>query len=377
MDLLCYTSSLGSGGAEKLCQRIANVISQNGHDVTVAVARQGGSYECDLSSDVSFVVLSNGWLNSSTWRLMRSVRPLRRYIANNQPDVVFSLMDHVNVRLMRALGGLDNPPPSVLSVHNNPKRRFGNEASWRNRVLFWRMKRSYPDADRVVAPSKGVAEHYQEMGLLREEQLSVIYNAGVDDAVYEAQKEPLCSQTPPEDTPLLVACGSLTRQKGYPYLLDAFKKVRGRIGAELWILGEGDRRNEIETQIRELGLEEAVTLLGFRENPFKFMAAADVFVLPSLWEGFGIVLVEAMACGTPVVATDCPHGPGEIITHEETGLLVPPANDDALSETLLRLLGNKNLREQLAGNGQERAQDFHAETVGQQYLDLFEDVIAG
>lgn len=376
MDILFYTSSLGGGGAEKHVQRVANALQDRGHRITVAVARKGGSYEEDLSDGVELRVLSTGWLNSSTWRLVRSVRPLRRYLREQCPDIVCSVMDHVNVRLIRALRGLSNPPPSILSVQNNPERHFGDESDWRNRVLLWRMKRSYPHADCIVALSKGVAESLKSVGLSEDEKLSIIYNAGVDNAVYDARQEPLRLETPPDGTPLLVACGSLTRQKGYPYLLDAFGRVRDRREAELWILGEGDRREKIENQIQELGLEKAVTLVGFRENPFKFMAAADVFVLSSLWEGFGNVVVEAMACGTPVVATDCPYGPGEIIKHEENGLLVPPANDEALSEALLRLLRNKNLREQLAEDGQERAQDFHAETIGRKYLSLFEEVIA-
>lgn len=376
MDILLFTSSLGAGGAEKLCQRLANVMSQRGHQVAVAVARQGGRYESDLSGEVELLVLSEGWIDSSTWRLIRSVRPLRRYLSEQHPDIVLSFMDHVNVRLIRAVKDLNDPPPVVLSVHNNPQIRFGGDAGLRNRVLFWRMKRSYPHADRIVSVSKGVAKQLKEMGLTTDDQACVIYNATVDEALYKAKQEPLRTHTPPENAPLLLACGSLTRQKGYPYLLEAFRDIRDQRDVKLWILGEGDKREEIEEQIRALSLEEDVMLLGFRENPFKFMAAADVFVLSSLWEGFGNVIVEAMACGAPVVATDCPYGPGEIISHEENGLLVPPANAGALSEAVGRLLEDKNLRGQFAEHGRERAQDFHAKAIGEQYLDLCEEVVA-
>jgi glycosyltransferase involved in cell wall biosynthesis len=158
-------------------------------------------------------------------------------------------------------------------------------------------------------------------------------------------------------------------------LLEAFQKTLLQEEAELWILGEGSERPKIEAQIERLNIEENVSLFGFRENPFKFMAAADIFVLPSLWEGFGNVIAEAMACGTPVVSTDCPHGPGEIITHGENGLLVPPANPDALSKALLQLLEDQDLRRELSKNGERRAQDFHVSEIGRQYLDLFREVI--
>nr|WP_260169716.1 glycosyltransferase [Salinibacter ruber] len=366
---------MGGGGAEKHVQRIANEIQHQGQRVTVAVARSGGSYEKELSKDVERLVLSDGWLNSSTWRLMRSVRPLRKYIRHNEPDVVCSVMDHVNVRLMRAVQPLATPPLTVLSIQNNPVARFGSSAHWRNRLLFWRMQRQYPRADAIVALSQGVADHVVEMDLADREHVSVIYNAGVDDELFRAREKPLPVSRP--RTPLILACGSLTRQKGYPYLLDAFRDVRNRTDAELWILGEGDKREEIDHRIRALELDDDVELLGFRENPFKFMSAADLFVLPSLWEGFGNVIVEAMACGTPVVATDCPYGPGEIITHEQSGLLVPPADADALSQAMLRVLHDEPLSKTLAENGRERAEDFHVSTIADQYLDLFQRVVSG
>ncbi len=375
MEILFYTSSLGGGGAEKHIQRIADAIQDKGHRVTVAVARQGGAYESDLSNTVNQIVLSDGWVNSSTWRLVRSVRPLRRYIVDQCPDVVCSVMDHVNVRLIRAIHPLENPPPAVLSVQNNLKMCYGERASWRERILLWRMKRTYPKADQIVSLSQGVARQLVEMELVGPDQVSVIHNAGVDDEVYEAKNVALHTERS-SSMSLLVACGRLIPQKGYSYLLDAFQHVRDRIEAELWILGEGEQKESIEDQIKDLDLGSDVSLLGFRENPFKFMAAADVFVLSSLWEGFGNVIVEAMACGTPVVSTDCPHGPGEIITHEENGLLVEPGNAEALSEALLRLLRDQDLQKRLALNGRDRAHDFHASKIGQQYLDLFREVAA-
>jgi len=375
VEILFYTSSLGGGGAEKHVQRIANAIQEIGHQVTVAIARSGGSYEQDLSQEIERIVLSEGWLNSSTWRLMRSVRPLRKYISEHRPDVVCSVMDHVNVRLLRALSGLEDPPPAVISVQNNPERRFGEKAGWRNHLLHWRMQRSYGNANQVVALSQGVARQLDEMNLADSDRLTVIHNAGLDDEIYETKEFPINERVVPGE-PLVIACGSLTEQKGYPYLLDAFHRVRGKREAKLWILGEGEQREYIESEISALGLEEDVELLGFRDNPFKFMAAADVFVLSSLWEGFGNVVVEAMACGTPVVSTDCPYGPGEIITHGETGLLVSPADSKALAEALLRVLDDRELRERLAENGRERARDFHAAEIGRQYLELFREVIS-
>lgn len=375
MHVLFYTSSLGGGGAEKHVQRLANAIQDEGHRVAVAVARQGGSYEQDLSDDVKQIVLSDGWIKSSTWRLMQSVRPLRRYLSRRNPDIVCGVMNHVNIRLMRAVRGLEERPATVVSVQDNPYEKYGKGTSLRNRIRFWRMKRQYPYADRIVALSNGVGKSLCEMGLAERDQISVIPNVGVDKEVLEKKDAQIPKSQLPSRKALVVSCGRLTPIKGYSYLLDAFQKVRSRMPAELRILGDGELRDELEDKIDALDLNNDVELLGFRGNPFRFMRAADAFVLSSLSEGFGNVIVEAMACGTPVVSTNCPHGPGEIITHQENGLLVPPADADALSKALLRVLRNQDLQERLAENGRERARDFHASEIAQEYLKVFRRLV--
>ncbi len=305
---------------------------------------------------------------------MRSVRPLRRYLSRHNPDIVCGVMNHVNIRLMWAVRGLEKQPATVVSVQDSPSEKYGRGASLRNRIRFWRMKRQYPHADRIVALSKGVGKSLCEMGLAKQNQVSVIPNVGVDQEVLKKKNAPLPKSQLPQKKALVISCGRLTPIKGYSYLLEAFRNVRSRMPAELRILGDGELREKLEVKIDALDLNNEVELLGFRSNPFKFMRAADAFVLSSLSEGFGNVIVEAMACGTPVVSTDCPHGPGEIITHEENGLLVEPGNAEALSEALLRLLRDQDLQKRLAQNGRDRARDFHASKIGQQYLDLFRKV---
>src|SRR6185369_7788029 len=177
--------------------------------------------------------------------------------------------------------------------------------------------------------------------------------------------------------PLLVACGRLKALKGFDYLLDALVEVRKTIPASLWIIGEGEQRAALETKIKRLRLEDSVKLLGFQQNPFKYMAAADLFVLSSLYEGFGNVIVEAMACGVPVVATDCPYGPGEIIEDGKNGILAPPANALALAAAILRVLKDESMREKLSFEGRDRANDFDAQTIADAYGELFLKVVNG
>jgi glycosyltransferase involved in cell wall biosynthesis len=175
--------------------------------------------------------------------------------------------------------------------------------------------------------------------------------------------------------PLLVACGRLAEQKGFPYLIDAMSLVRKEIpAATLWILGEGPDRRALQEQIDNSSLGNAVRLLGFRDNPYSFMAAADLFVLSSIFEGFGNVIVEAMASGTAVVSTDCPYGPSEIITDGINGLLVPPRDHQALAEAILRVLRSNDLRARLEHAGRQRSKDFSALAIADDYARVFDSL---
>src|SRR5262249_38250936 len=153
--------------------------------------------------------------------------------------------------------------------------------------------------------------------------IEVIPNAATDDFVHRTAKAPVPRDGVAPGERLLVACGRLVPQKGYEILLDSVVAVRKEIPTQLWILGTGPQRDMLMNRVASLGLGRAVKFLGFQDEPWRYMAAADAFVLSSLYEGFGNVVAEAMATGIPVVSTDCPYGPGEIITNEVDGLLVP------------------------------------------------------
>ena len=161
--------------------------------------------------------------------------------------------------------------------------------------------------------------------------------------------------------------GRLESQKGFKYLLEAFSKVSAKIEARLAILGRGSQMDELKRLSEKLGITSNVVFLGFQKNPYKYLANGDLFVLSSLWEGFPNALAKAMACGIPVVSTDCPSGPSEIITDGVNGLLVPPADPEALAGTVLRVLKDKEWATELAGAGRKRAEDLEASRVAGMY----------
>jgi len=364
--ILFVTSSLGGGGAEMHLLRLVNYLDRNQFKISLALAKSGGSYESFLKSDVNVNYLLANQIPSSTARMLLAIKPLRSLIKREKPDIICSVLDHASLISIIATQGLLKPPKVVVCVQNPPSINYSNPWHPINRVTLSLIPHFYPKADRIIALSKGVAEDLQDLVPTISDRISVIYNAGVDDRVINQSKEPI-SEVKPHDIPLIVACGRLTEQKGFPYLIEAMAKVRQQIPAHLWIVGEGKLRPQLERQIQKLGLSDCVRLLGFKSNPYQYMATADVFVLSSLYEGFGNVIVEAMACGTPVIATDCPYGPKEIIIHERNGLLVPSKSAIDLANAIIEVLSNCQLREQLSHKGFDRSGDFNAQLVAKSY----------
>lgn len=371
VKVLFFTSWLGGGGAEMHLLRLVNHLDRGQFDILLALSRCGGAYEKALALDILPHYLVLGRFKSSTVRTIRSILPLRKLIEATKPDIVCAVMDHLNVAAILATRNLPHKPKLVLCIQYNPAHQFQNDSPLVSRIVGLLAQRLYPEADQIVALSNGVAREIQVWIPHAEVPISVIHNAGMDERNMDLMHEVISKEEMPGSKPHIVACGRLVEQKGFCYLIDAMALVRQVVPATLFIVGEGKLRHVLESQIKSMNLEECVSLLGFKPNPYKYMASADVFVLSSIAEGFGNVIVEAMACGTPVVSTDCPYGPREIIQDGVNGLLVPPADSQALATAILRVLQNPDLAATLAQNGARRAMDFSADTIANEYGNLF------
>lgn len=360
--VLFYVAALNGGGAEKHLVRIINQLDRTRFEPVLVLARSGGAYDASVNSDVPTIALEKRGFLSVWWGL-------RWVIRQRRPHVVFSLLDPSNIHCLAAAHCLASRPKTAVGVQDTPSLAYRGPWWGRRRLLKMLMSALYPSADCVVASSSAVRDDLRSLSPSIADRCQVIYNAGYDqDVLRGAAEKP---SNIPADGPLVVACGRLTEQKGFPDLLDALAILRRTIPAQLWLVGEGRDRSMLQSRIRSLRLERAVRLVGFQSNPFRFMAAADVFVLSSRWEGFGNVIVEAMACGTPVVATNCRSGPNEIIQDGVNGLLVPPKDPTALANALMRLLTNDRLKRRLSEAGKRRARDFADGAITRQYEQLF------
>ncbi|WNS81208.1 glycosyltransferase [Domibacillus sp. DTU_2020_1001157_1_SI_ALB_TIR_016] len=355
-----FLPSLVGGGAERVMLSLASEFADQGHHVDLVLAKATGDYMHQVPANVHIVDLD-------TPRVLYSLFPLIRYLKEHKPQSVLSALDHTNVVAICAVSLANINAKTVVSIHNN----LTQFAKVRKKSMIMRlipslMKWSFKRAHKVIAVSQGVADDVIEQLQLPEEKVQVIYNPVVDDALIQKANEPLFHPWFQKgEPPVLLAVGRLTPEKDFPNLLRAFAKLRQQKEARLIILGEGGKRAELEELIAELGVAEDVQMPGFVDNPYAYMKNARLFVLSSYCEGLPTVLIEALACGTEVVSTDCPSGPKEILKGGRYGSLVEIDNSDALFQAILEQLDTPK-----AEANREAYEPFWKTNVSRQYLEI-------
>ncbi len=262
--------------------------------------------------------------------------------------------------------------PFIAWVHNN-WTYFKDVNTWRG-VLA--LKIACILSDKVVICSEGAAGSIMEL-VGRISNLRMIYNGIPTDSIRKLADEPLPDPLGKiYDRPTVVTVGRLDYQKGHEYLISAHAQLlRERIPHNLVIVGQGGLLPELQQQAASLGVTDSVHFVGFHTNPYPFMKRATVFALPSRFEGFGLALAEAMACGTPVVSFNCPSGPEEILDGGKYGLLAKPESPESLAEEIKQLLCNPKLHEKFAQLALQRSQVFDAVNFARDWEVLFKEVL--
>jgi glycosyltransferase involved in cell wall biosynthesis len=327
---------------------------------SLALLRRTGPFLADVPTDV----VVHDLRERSPYNAWGSVLRLRRVIDSVRPRVVLSALKHPNLITLAVGGIFFRDLPIVISEHTTPSDTL---QTGRGRHLKrFLHRRVYPRARRIITVSHGVKRDLERSFGIAAGQIQVIHNPCEIDRIERRARE---APTVPVDwsIPTVLAVGRLTRVKGFSYLLEAVASVVRRRPVQLVILGEGETRVALTRQAAELGVASRVLMPGFQANPFACMARARVCVASSLSEGFPNAIVEAMACGAPVIATDCLSGPREIIETGVNGLLVPPADPQRLADEIARVLDDSALAKRLAEAGRARAQAFAAREIVRQY----------
>jgi glycosyltransferase involved in cell wall biosynthesis len=302
------------------------------------------------------------------------VASLARYLARTRPDVLLAAKTPTNLLALWARRASRTPTRLIVSERSQLSDTIARDRKWRWRHIAPLVGHAYADADAIVCVSDGVADDLARTARLPRARIRTIYNPIVTPALAAAAAEPAPHPwlTEPGAAPVIVGAGRLNAQKNFPLLLRAFAELRAARPARLLILGEGRERAQLEALVQALGIGADVAFTGYLRNPYAVFARAALFVLSSDLEGLPAVLIEALACGCPVVSTDCPSGPAEILEGGRYGLLVPVGDLSALVHAMARTLDAPPPAEALRLRGMH----FTVERSARQYLDLVESLLA-
>jgi glycosyltransferase involved in cell wall biosynthesis len=368
--LAVYVEDLDGGGVQRMGLTIAGALAERGHRVSVVVGRADGAL-CDaVPGNIELVELpsasivdaalaalraQSGGLAGvwSTWLLARRLSPTLRYLPalagflrRARPDALLSSTPYMNVEALWARRLADVPLRVLISEHNDLSHGHVLGSGPHARTLPLLQRQTYPEAAAVIAVSRGVADDIATRTGLPRTGITTIYNPALRAEIAGLAEQPNAHPwLQPGEPPVVLGVGRLSAAKDFPTLVRAFARLREQRAARLIILGKGKdpkktakRQAALLDQARSLEVAGDLDLPGFVLNPYAYMARAAVLAVSSAHEGFCNVLVEAMACGCPVVSTDCPSGPAEVLDGGRFGRLVPVGDDCALAAAIAATL---------------------------------------
>ena len=354
-----FVPSLHGGGAERVILDIAAELVNRAIPVHLVLVSAEGHYRDLVPEGVRLI-------NLNSHRTAASLLKLVGYIRQERPAALLSTLAHANVIALVAKLILRGRLRVVTRIANTYSEELAT-GSFKHRLALRLLKLLLPTADCIVAVSQGVADDLINLGPAISRRITTIYNPVVRSEMFEQASAPVKHRWfQDESIPMVLSAGRLTTVKDHSTLLRAFAEVVRSRPARLVILGEGPERENLLGLSEQLGISQQVDLPGFEVNPFAYMARSRVFVLSSRYEGFPNVLVQAMACGTSVVSTECRSGPSEILGGGKWGRLVPVGDWNTMSEAILETLDNPIPSDRLIS----RASCFSAEASVDRYLEV-------
>ncbi|MEM8613196.1 MAG: glycosyltransferase, partial [Cyanobacteria bacterium P01_H01_bin.105] len=364
-----FIPNLDGGGAERVMLHLAEGFSKRGFNVDLVVAQAEGAYLSNIPDAIRLVNL-----DAKSPVLLFKTIALKQYLKQEQPAFLISTLDiFSSATWAKRLAGVKTQV--VMCVQTNLSQQFRDRHAMLMQKLKWAVvQRFYPLADAIVTASEGVARDLEQHTKIPMQQMTVIHNPVVtSDFTQKTQATVTHPWFADDQPPVLLGVGRIVKQKSFATLIHAFARVRKRHPAKLMILGDVDPREpdvkpELELLIEKFGLQDDVLFLGFVENPYAYMARANVFVLSSIYEGFGNVVAEAIAAGTPVVSTDCESGPAEILNKGQYGELVPVGDHEAMADAIVATL-NQPIDTRVL---KARSQAFTIDCIVRQYLDVLD-----
>jgi glycosyltransferase involved in cell wall biosynthesis len=354
-----FLPSLEGGGAERAFVDLANQFVDLGVRIDLVLVRAKGPYLSEVRPEVRVVDLQSS-------RTALSVLKLSRYLRKNQPNAIISGLDTANMTSMIACIEAGCSNRAIFTQRAILRECYRLQYPHTHRAWLVVLRLFYARARLIISNSHAARHDLCEGFGIPLSKLAVIHNS-VD--INRIERLAIVDSKHPWTTssakPLILSVGSLTPRKDFSTLLRAFAIVRQSLDCNLVVLGEGPERNRLEALAQEIGVADSVQFLGFDANPFRWMARARVMASSTLAEGCPNVIQQALACGTPIVATDCPGGTSEILEGGKWGRLVPVANPQAMADAIIATLKDKS-----HPDGRMRAADFDPKRNAQEYLKL-------
>ncbi|MGM8216829.1 glycosyltransferase [Bacillaceae bacterium W0354] len=363
--ILFFLYRLAGGGAERtILNIIKNLDEEEFEIILVLSSSKNNDYIELLPSNVKVRYLNEDRLRYSFLRLSKCIK-------EENPDLLFSTVNENNIILLIAkILSFKNIPAIVRESSN---RTQAGKATRLNKKVTRFLYNQF--ADRIISLSQGVCDDLINNFGINKSKVNIIYNPIDIENINKLGSEEVYDLDINTGEKLIIAVGRLVEAKDFFTLIKAFHLVSSEVNAKLLILGKGPKETELIALCKKLKVENKVVFGGFKQNPYKYIKKADLFVLSSKWEGFGHVIVEAMASGTPVIATDCNSGPREIIGNDQYGVLVPVSDYEEIAMKLVFLLKDEDSREYYRKKGIERAYRFEASKITKEYSRVMCEVI--
>lgn len=357
-----FLPSLNGGGAERVMVTLANAIAERGFFVDLVLATAEGPYLKDVSTAVRIIDLKSK-------RIIKSLLPLVRYLQHERPTAMLSALSHANVVALLAQKISRSSTRVIVSERGLISGEHAIARGFFARLNYWLIPKIYAKADGICTVSHAASEDLANFINAPKHRIRTIYNPFDLARISTLAAEPLDHRWfTVGQPPVIIAMGRMNEAKDFHTLIRAFSKLREKKSARLVILGDGELRSDLENLLISLNLDtDSVLLPGFVKNPFSWLARSKVFVLSSRREGLPGALIEAMACGTPVVSTNCLSGPDEILQSGRWGKLVPVGDAAVMAEEIATTL-NSSIAMQ--PHVRQRASDFEKEKAVDAYLEI-------
>ncbi|MDY3199999.1 MAG: glycosyltransferase [Arcobacter sp.] len=370
MKIAFIINSLSGGGAERVIQTLSNSLIKKGYEIHI-ILLNNEKQVYELHANIKVYTLKTSIISKGLGKIIFiPLQSIELFFLLKKLKVKNAISFLVRANLVFSFVKYFSNFKVVISERSFASKHYERK-SFSNQIMNFLIKKLYFKADLIVPISNGIKESLVKDYHLNENKISVIHNPQNIDYIndYKLFKIDFIFE---QNYRYFITLGRLIELKDHVNMIKAFRVVKdSNPMVKLLILGEGPLKNNLQSLINNLGLEYDVLLLGFIKNPFEYLKRSDVFVFSSKFEGFGNVIVEAMACGLPVISTNCPSGPSEILDNGKYGMLVDVENYKDLAAKMVSMLYEETLT-YFKNQSTKRAKDFNVKTIEQEYLKVFE-----